>query len=67
MEINGKVGEAAGIVWQTLSSEGPQTVAQLKTKINGGSEVLNFALGWLAREDKIEITQDKRSFRVKLK
>jgi len=56
MEINRKVGEAAGEVWRTLSSEGPQTVTQLKAKMNGGSEVVNFALGWLAREDKIEIS-----------
>lgn len=67
MEINQKVGEAAGQVWHTLSTGGPQTVAQLKTKLNGSSEVVNFALGWLAREDKVEITQDKKSFKVKLK
>lgn len=67
MEINEKVGESAGKVWHALSTDGPQTVAQLKTKLNGSSEVLNFALGWLAREDKVEITQDKRSFKVKLK
>ncbi|HLY63448.1 MAG TPA: winged helix-turn-helix domain-containing protein [Terriglobia bacterium] len=67
MEINGKVGEAAGKVWQALSSEGPQTVSQLKTKLNGSSEVVNFALGWLAREDKVEIEQVKKSFKVKLK
>ncbi|HEV2348463.1 MAG TPA: winged helix-turn-helix domain-containing protein [Terriglobia bacterium] len=67
MEINGKVGEAAGKVWHALSTDGPLTVAQLKTKLNGSSEVVNFALGWLAREDKIEITQDKRTFKVNLK
>ena len=67
MEINGKVGGAAGQVWHALSSEGPQTVSQLKTKLNGSSEVVNFALGWLAREDKVEIVQDKKSFKAKLK
>ena len=67
MEINEKVGEAAGKVWHALSSEGPQTVAQLKKQLNGSSEVVTFALGWLAREDKIEITQDKKTFKVKLK
>jgi len=67
MEINEKVGEAAGKVWQALSSEGPQTVTQLKKQLNGSSEVVTFALGWLAREDKVEITQDKKTFKVKLK
>jgi hypothetical protein len=67
MGINGQVGETAGKVWHALSSAGPQTLAQLKKRLNGSSELLNFALGWLAREDKIEIIQDKRSFRVRLK
>ncbi len=67
MEINTKVGEAAGQVWRALENDGPQTVAQLRTKVNGASEILNFALGWLAREEKIEITQDKKSFKVTLK
>jgi Winged helix-turn-helix domain (DUF2582) len=67
MEINEKVGEAAGKVWQALSSEGPQTVTQLKKQLNGSSEVVTFALGWLAREDKVEITQDKKTFKIKLK
>lgn len=67
MEINEKVGEAAGRVWHALSSDGPQTVTQLKKQLNGSSEVVTFALGWLAREDKVEITQDKKTFKVKLK
>ena len=67
VEINGKVGETAGKVWQALSSEGPQTVTQLKKKLDGTSDVLSFALGWLAREDKVEITEEKKSFRVRLK
>jgi hypothetical protein len=32
-----------------------------------GGHADTFALGWLAREDKIEITSDKRSFRIQLK
>jgi winged helix-turn-helix protein DUF2582 len=67
MGINGQVGETAGKIWHALSSAGPQTLAQLKKRLNGSSELLSFALGWLAREDKIEIIQDKRSFRVQLK
>lgn len=67
MEIKGQVGETAGKVWQALSNDGPQTISQLKRKLNGESELLNFAIGWLAREDKVELTQDKRNIRVQLK
>ncbi len=67
MEVNGKVGETAGRVWHLLNDGGPQTVAQLKKKLDGSSELLNFALGWLAREDKVNITADRKTFRVELK
>ena len=67
MDINGQVGETAGKVWHALSSVGPQTPAQLKKRVDGSSELVSFALGWLAREDKIEIIPNKKTFRVQLK
>jgi winged helix-turn-helix protein DUF2582 len=67
MGINAQVGETAGKVWQALSSGVPQTLAHLKKRLNGSNELTSFALGWLAREDKIEIIPDTRSFRVQLK
>jgi len=67
MDVNSQVGETAGKLWQALSSAGPQTLAQLKKKVDGSGELLSFGLGWLAREDKVEIVQEKKSFRVRLK
>ena len=67
MEINGQVGEAAGEVWHLLNDNGPQTLAQIKKKVNGSGDLVGFALGWLAREDKIEISKDKNSFKVTLR
>ncbi len=67
MDVNVKVGEVAGKVWHALESSGPLTVTQLKTKVNGENDLLNFALGWLAREDKVEISPEKKSFKIKLK
>jgi len=67
VEIKEQVGVTAGKVWQILSDFGPQTVAQLKKRLNGSGELVGFALGWLAREDKIDISQDKKSFKVVLK
>jgi Winged helix-turn-helix domain (DUF2582) len=51
MDLNTQVGETAGKVWHALSSAGPQTLAQLKKKVDGSGELLSFGLGWLARED----------------
>jgi hypothetical protein len=61
------IGETAGRVWQALSSDGPQTVAQLKKKLRTTQELLHLSLGWLAREDKVEITEGKAGLRVQLK
>ena len=67
MGINGQVGETAGKIWHLLNDSGAQTVTQLKKKLNGSGELVAFALGWLAREDKVAISQDKRSLKVVLK
>jgi hypothetical protein len=67
MEVRDQVGTTAGKVWHMLNDSGPQTVAQLKKKLNGTGELLSFALGWLAREDKINISQEKKSFTVSLR
>ena len=67
MAINAQIGELAGKIWHLLNDEGPQTLAQLKKKVGGAGELLGFALGWLDREDKVEITQEKNAFRCQLK
>jgi hypothetical protein len=67
MDLNGQVGETAGEVWRALHKGGPQTLAELKKGVNGTSQLLSFAVGWLAREDKIEIVVEKKSFRLQLK
>jgi Winged helix-turn-helix domain (DUF2582) len=67
MELKDQVGLTAGKVWQQLSEDGPQTLSQLKKKVNGQGDLVNFAVGWLAREDKVAIIADKRNIRVELR
>jgi Winged helix-turn-helix domain (DUF2582) len=67
MDLNGQVGEVAGKVWQTLNSEGPQTLVQLRKKLNTIGDLVNFSVGWLAREDKVLISREKRTLRIQLK
>jgi Winged helix-turn-helix domain (DUF2582) len=67
MDMKNAVGETAGKIWETLSAHGPQTLAQLKKKVDGSGDLVNFALGWLAREDKIDIVAEKKTFRVQLR
>ncbi len=67
MEMKAAVGETAGKIWRSLSADGPQTVSQLKKKVNGSSELVGYALGWLAREDKIDFVQEKKSVLIQLR
>jgi hypothetical protein len=67
MALKTQIGETAGEVWRLLSDEGPQTSAQLKKKVKVKGEVVDYALGWLAREDKIDFLQEKRTTRIQLK
>ncbi len=67
IELKHEVGETAGKVWRALSSEGPLTMTELKKKVDGQGDLVSLAIGWLAREDKIEIRPEKRTLRVQLK
>lgn len=62
-----EVGTTAGAIWNALNTKGELSLAQLKKEVNGRGPVFDWAIGWLAREDKIVITPEKRSFRVSLK
>jgi hypothetical protein len=62
-----KVGETAGTIWQALDKDGPQKVTALKKQVKATDITLHMALGWLAREDKIEMVVDGRSYKVSLK
>ena len=62
-----KVGETAGLIWQMLESQGPLKMTALKKQLKINDTILHMSLGWLAREDKIEMTATGRTFLVQLK
>jgi len=66
-DINLQIDETAGHIWQTLSEEGPQTVAQLRKKVKVANEIVPFAIWQLALEDKIELAHEKKGLRIQLK
>ena len=55
--ITSKIGENAGLIWNALQG-GALTTKALKKATKLKEADLNMALGWLAREDKIEIAVD---------
>jgi hypothetical protein len=62
-----KIGETAGRVWRTLDEEGELRLAALKKQIDVSDALLYMAVGWLAREDKLEVEAEGRSYRLRLK
>lgn len=65
--VSHEIGEAAGVIWRTLDTLGELTLAKLKKEAKVKDPIFSWALGWLAREDKIQVAQDKRSYRIALK
>ncbi|MRR08901.1 hypothetical protein EG831_02185 [bacterium] len=60
------IGENAGKIWKTLDVKGPTNISQLKKTTRLDDKHLYFALGWLARENKVKFTTEKRQIIVSL-
>ena len=56
-----QIGETAGLVWGALAQQGPLSMAKLVKLVGKPRDMVMQALGWLAREDKIQITDEGRS------
>jgi hypothetical protein len=62
-----EIGTMAGVIWHTLEANGEMSLTKLKNDLKARSPLFDWAIGWLAREDKIILTAEKRSTRVCLK
>ena len=63
-----EIGHAAGEVWGALSTgNGGVSLAALKKSVDAPADLVLLALGWLAREDKIEIDASGRAPTISLK
>jgi hypothetical protein len=61
-----QIGETAGAIWRVLSNQGPLSTAKLIKAVEAPRDLVMQALGWLAREDKIQI-DDSRNRVVSLR
>jgi hypothetical protein len=61
-----EIGHVAGDVWQTLHEHGAKTAAELTKAVAAPPELVAAALGWLAREGKLEFETNGRSVTVSL-
>jgi hypothetical protein len=58
------IGEIAGLVWKYLQTNGKSTLRALEKEVEAPTDLVPMAVGWLAREGKIEIGQEKRSVQI---
>lgn len=65
--MNENIGIIAGQVWQYLSEHESVTTLKLKSALGVSNTLLCLALGWLAREDKIDFVQTGNTYTVSLK
>ncbi|MDO5017429.1 MAG: winged helix-turn-helix domain-containing protein [Porphyromonas sp.] len=64
-----QIGTNAGLIWHALNeSEQPLTVKEIQ-KASGirTQDEVRFALGWLAKEDKVIFEGDDRDCKISLK
>ncbi|MDR3111968.1 MAG: winged helix-turn-helix domain-containing protein [Elusimicrobiota bacterium] len=62
-----EIGFAAGEIWKYLSEHGQVTSIKIKISLELSNTMLYLALGWLARENKIDIIFSDYSCKISLK
>lgn len=61
------IGETAGAVWRVLDQQGPLSMTKLVKTVGVHHDTVMQAIGWLAREDKIQIEATPRGRTVLLR
>jgi hypothetical protein len=54
-------GEKAGLVWKALGQNGPSTIGDIMKATTLRREEIYGALGWLGRENKIDVEMKGRA------
>ncbi len=62
----GQIGEVAGQVWRALAEVESTSITKLTRSIDAPRDTVVQAVGWLAREGKLEITEAARGRSISL-
>lgn len=66
-ELQDKIGQSAGQIYNYLSDNGESSFSKMKKELDLKGNFADLGLGWLAREDKVEISKKGTSVSVRLK
>ena len=61
-----KVIETAGKTWRTLGERGESSASEIAKTIKESEALVNQAIGWLAREDKITYSTKRNEILISL-
>jgi len=62
-----EIGEFSGTIWRLLKAKGELSTAAIKNETNQTEFMVAAAIGWLAREDKLNMSKTGRIIKVSLK
>jgi len=62
-----EIGLMAGKVWHTLETKGEMSLAALKKTLGTRELTADWAIGWLAREDKLVLRKERNTVKVSLR
>ena len=65
--MKNEIGETAGRIWEILNNKGKVAIQQIPKLLNENSMLSYQAIGWLAREDKIEFIAEGKKTLITLK
>ncbi len=61
-----RIGYVAGQIWHLLNEQGELTPIKIKAQLGLSNTMLYLALGWLSRENKVNIVQYEYSYKISL-
>ena len=66
-ELQDKIGQSAGEIYNYLNNNGESTFSKMKKELDLKGNFADLGLGWLARENKVDIEQKGPAVKVSLK
>ncbi|MDR1522415.1 MAG: winged helix-turn-helix domain-containing protein [Endomicrobium sp.] len=65
--MQSSIGLLAGDIWKYLIENGDSSTIKIRVSLGISNTMLYLALGWLSREDKINIIPMDYSYKISLK
>jgi hypothetical protein len=62
-----EIGNAAGLIWHLLKEKGTSSLNDIKRETKFTPDMINRAIGWLARESKLDFEQKGSLLLISLK